>query len=811
MQAWKWRSIRKPLRYLDSEIGRPALSEKKWRKGVRWLLVFPDVYEVGMSSFGFSLLYHLINTLPDAVCDRLFAPWRDYLELILSGEEKLVSLERQETPSAFDVIGFSLSTELHIPTAVKLMDMMRSQCKGNENTPLFIAGGPVTSNPAPLHVFFDAVFAGEAEEAVAEINEIMLQQKRYGGSRRELLEALAGIEGMYVPAVHGRGKGLTSLSVKVKRRVVADLEKNFHPKTQMVPLTSVLHERVMVEVARGCPRGCRFCLATFIYRPLREREPGTVEALAKEIYKNTGFQEISLLSLSTGDYSALEDVIRRLYPFCQEHTVSLTLPSIRISTLSEDVVRMIADLGKRGMTIAPEGGTERIRKVINKWYTDDEVVEQAVMAFRHGWQHVKLYFMVGLPREDEEDVVAIARLVRRIYREARRVRRKVQIDTSVSFFVPKPHTPFQWHRADFEEMRKHLGVLKKEFKNSPVRVKWHDLLSSRIENFLARAGWDAAKAVREAVDRGAYLETWTEFLHREMWIDVLKKYGECSYPGGKVSDELPWSFVDTGVNVDFLKKDYKRALDEQGGLDCSAAECHACGICGGAVRVRRARPEGVLREKGVYVPESTSETRVRIRYSRFMPAALMSAPEMLNAFVRAFRRAGVRLKYRGAHNPRPVVSAGVALPVGVESCEEYMDAVILGSVRCEELSGVLNSVLNGTGLQVEEARELRKDEPSIFENTSGAEYLLYWENEEDFKAGASALERIKNGVRMRLKRVNKKEHQLVIQVEADENKNINIFKVLEINGVKADILKRVRVVKTAHEMESHQDRIKDSK
>lgn len=790
-------TIQKPLRYVGREYGLPGDADKKLerRDVVRWCLVVPDLYEIGASGFGPQLLFWLINSSEDSICDRIFAPWVDLLEKIEKGFFKLKSLWLHLAPEDFDIIGFSISTELQFSTALRLLKLMRREIK-NENLPIFIAGGPAVVNPAVLWRFFDAFFIGEGEEGIGEINRVIKEAKISGEKKEDVLKSLSKIEGIYVPSFHGAGEKNHPPPVKIKRRIIKELDSSFHPEKQLVPLMDVVHNRINIEVARGCPHTCRFCLASFNYRPIRERSPYLIYELAKKLFSFTGFQEISLLSLSTGDHSSIEEIISLLHPFCKKNSIILNLPSLRIGSLSMNSIKKIASLGKRGYTIAPEAGTENLRKKINKPIKDDEILEEVLRAIEMEWKGVKMYFMLGLPGETEEDVLSIVRLIEKIKKEAQKIRKNARITLNLSPFVPKPHTPFQWFRQNFDHVREKLNIIRRNLKNRGIIVRWHSVELSILEDFLSKGDWGSGRILEEAVEKGCYLDTWEECFRRDIWLELIGKYKE-KVKEMNLDEALPWDFINLGAGREFLMRDYRNSENSSTFPDCRNPQCKLCGTCDGEkIFVNFAkRKEGCLEK--FHEEEIFKEEKLRLNFQKTFPANLLSPSELNNALIFSLRRAGISLRYRGKHNPRPVISSSPALSFGIESLDEFMEFSAFHPPSPEKLKEALKEKLPD-GIFVKKVEKAGEEKKSLFEKTSGALFLLKFKEDEDFLNFLQALRGKECNESLEICSENSHEKNITIYFPADEKKSLNIFKVLEKLGIKRDILIKIEIVKLKH-------------
>ncbi|OYV97380.1 MAG: hypothetical protein B7Z62_06195 [Deltaproteobacteria bacterium 37-65-8] len=496
-------SIRKPSRYSGGEVRPPSIAWDEAR--VRVLLAFPDVYEIGMSHLGILLLREILSARPGTLCDRVFAPWTDYEEHLREAGLPLASLESGRPAGAFDLLGFSLCYELTYTNVLAMLDLsgipLLSKDRSEEH-PLVVAGGVCTLNPAPVAPFFDALLVGDGEEAVLEIVALVEERKKEGGSRADLLARLSRIEGVYVPGI----------SRRVARRVLADLNRSPLLPAPILPAMRVVHDRLSVEISRGCTRGCRFCQAGYAYRPVRERDPLILLRYLQEEAPKTGYDEVGLLSLSAADYSCVDRLVTEAMEALAPSSVSLSLPSLRLDALRENTVRQIRKVRKSGFTLAPEAGTSLLRRSVNKEIPDDDVLKTAEWIFGNGWQTLKLYFMVGLPGETADDVRAIGALAGRVAAIARRHGKRASVTVSVSAFVPKPHTPFQWERQiGREEIQERIRLLRDALgRNRHAEVKFHSPEISALEGVFSRGDERLPGVIARAFRNGARFDAWTE-------------------------------------------------------------------------------------------------------------------------------------------------------------------------------------------------------------------------------------------------------------------------------------------------------------
>ncbi len=604
--------VRKPAQYVGGEHNQQVTD---WTSvETRWLLCYPDTYEVGQPNQGLQILYELLNERPTALAERSYAPWVDLEELLREGGIPTFSLETHRPLWAFDVFGVTLPHELGHTNLLNLLDLggvsHRSAERGAED-PIVLVGGHAAFNPEPLAPFIDAAVMGDGEQVTLEIDEVVRRFKRErepGGSLVEeadararwlLLRRLADVEGVYVPAFYtpryhddGRLKRTVpteaGVPTLVPKRTIQDLEEWQYPRKQIVPMTETVHERFSVEIFRGCTRGCRFCQAGMITRPVRERRPETVARLVQEGVEDTGFNEVGLLSLSSADHSAIGPLVRDLADTYEGTTTSLSLPSTRVDAFNVTLSNELARNGRRsGLTFAPEAGSERMRAVINKMVGEEDLLRTARTAFSEGWRHIKLYFMVGLPTETDEDVLAIADLGIKTYRIAREFGKANKVTISVGGFIPKPHTPFQWAAQDPpEEIRRKLSLIRHAIKeHSGLKLRTNDPEEGVIEGLLSRGDRRVAPAVERAWQLGARFDGWHEMPTLALWRRAMEETGvDLAWYSGRERDEheaLPWDHLDSGLEKGWLWEDWQEAQADQQLDDCRWSTCYDCGVCPG--------------------------------------------------------------------------------------------------------------------------------------------------------------------------------------------------------------------------------------
>lgn len=589
--------VQKPARYTGGEY-RQIIKDKA-EVDLRLAFCFPDIYEIGMSNIGMRILYATMNQMPGVWCERVFAPWGDMEQEMRKAGIPLYALESGDPVSDFDVVAFSLGYEMAYPAVLNMLDLagipLRSADRP-ELTPLVMAGGTACSNPEPMAPFFDLMIIGEGEEVNNEVLELFRQARKSGWSKTQFLEAAAKIQGVLVPSFYvphwnpdGTLHDLTpthGAPARVTKRIIQDLDACYYPTDPIVPSTEIVHDRVNVELFRGCIRGCRFCQAGFIYRPVREKSPEVIDAQSRALCASTGYEEFSLSSLSTSDYSRLEELLPRLLDWAEKEHTNISLPSLRVDGFSEELANQLNVLRRSGLTFAPEAGTQRLRDAINKNVTEEEILETSRKAFAGGWTAVKLYFMMGLPTETLEDIEGIARLGQQIvnlyYANPDKPKGKgVTVSISASCFVPKPFTPFQWEPQDtMEELRAKQKHLVASVTTKKISLSWHEAETSFLEAVFARGDRRLCAVIEEAYRRGCHLDSWSEHFDFATWMQVFADLGvePAFYANRRRSYEeiLPWDHLDYGVTKAFLKKESEKARQSVTTPNCRQA-CSGCG------------------------------------------------------------------------------------------------------------------------------------------------------------------------------------------------------------------------------------------
>ncbi len=714
--------VQKPSRYLGTEIN--SVQKKFGATRLNLALAFPDLYEIGTSHFGIQILYHLLNRHADICAERVFAPAQDMALLLRQNHIALCSLESQRSLSQFDIIGFSLLYELNYTNVLNMLDLagipLRREHR-NDGHPFIIAGGPCVCNPEPMADFFDAMVFGDGEHVVLEMAELWLTWDAGGRTdKSSLLRQWSRLEGVYVPGFFKPGydaKGFQHLTVvegasrPIVRTIVDDLDRAYFPRRPIIPFGKPVHDRLRLEISRGCSRGCRFCQAGMIYRPVRERSADTILELAQEALDQTGYDDLSLLSLSTGDYTCLAPLMENLMRICSSDRVAVSLPSLRAGTLTPGLMKLIRRVRKTGFTIAPEAGSQRLRDVINKNITFEDVATTVKDAFELGWKVIKLYFMIGLPTQSDEDLHAIVDMVRRLKMIKGPQRRKGQINVSITTFVPKPHTPFQWApQISLAESLRMIEYLKTELNMPGVRLKWQHPEMSLLEGTLSRGDRRMSHVIEEAWKSGCCFDGWNEQFNFQRW---QRAFYTCGVDGAffttrrrQLNEPLPWTHMDARVNPGFLREQWESAYRGEQVPDCRHGNCHACGVCDFDIiqpRVFENCPP--VSETGIDPASSEDDAFawLVLKYCKLDQARFFGHLELSNIFARAVRRAKIGVQYSKGFHPMPRISFDNPLPLGMASEAERMRIRVSSNFNCQQVVQGINAHLP-KGLRITDCR-----------------------------------------------------------------------------------------------------------
>lgn len=712
--------IKHPSRYIGDEFN--CIKKDPSAIDVSIALVFPDVYEVGMSHQGLKILYKILNEYEWLAAERVFSPWTDLEDEIRTRKLNIVSLESDRPLSSFDITGFSLQHELSYSNVLTILDLSGIPFLASErddSSPLIIAGGPACFNPEPVADIFDAILIGDGEDAAPEICMAVRKAKTEKLKRHDLLNNLSRIRGVYVPSFfrpHYSSEGpidriepLQDDYREVSKSLVPDIGRHPFPENQVVPFASLIHDRLAIEITRGCTRGCRFCQAGMIYRPVRERSPESVIESLDRALKNTGYEELSLLSLSSGDYSCIAPLIKELMDRHSEDKIAVSLPSLRIDSMDPSWLEQIKRVRKTGFTLAPEAGNDRLRKIINKTLTDEDIMIMARDLYGAGWDLIKLYFMVGLPMEQDEDVMDIVRLARRIAAMAGKRARKEVLNVSVSTFVPKAHTPFMWApQITFEESVRRIRMIRDGLRGSRIHVKWNQPELSWLEGVFSRGDRRLTASLIQAWRLGARFDAWAEHFKVDVWKEAFKESGIDPdfylYRSRSFDEVLPWDHIKSGVSREYFIREWNRAIEGMTTPDCRA-KCLECGVCDhkaiDPVIVKNfSAPE---KEKSFGINSDAEIRKYRLTFSKTGRASYLSHLELMSLFIRAMKRAGLNMVFSKGFHPMPKLSFSAALPVGTGSMHETAFIELNGAISLLKIKEDMNNQLpDGVKVQMVE-------------------------------------------------------------------------------------------------------------
>lgn len=725
----------KPYQYVGGEFLSRFKSYKNAK--VSFAFAFPDKYEIGISNLGQRVLYGIVNDHPDFMADRIYAPDVDFKDNLIKSGKPFYSLESKTPLKNFDLIGFSLQYELSYPTVLAMMEMAGINIKSNqrgENEPIILAGGPCAYNPLPLVDFIDLFLIGDGEEVILEVCEVIKEAKEKKLSRKEKLKKLAELEGVFVPAIPKN---------KVKKRIVQIDYKNAL-KAYPIPFSSSVHDRAIVEIRRGCGRMCRFCQPGHVNLPVRERSAKDIIKIAKELVKNTGYDEYSLLSLSSNDYSNIKEVIKELAVDFDEKKVSVSLPSQRIDGFNLELANLVQSVRKSTMTLAPEAGSQRLRDVIRKNISEEQILNAILTLYENGWSKIKLYFIIGLPTETQEDVNEMVSLLEKIKYQTIAIKREkglkhsLDMTCTLSIFVPKPFTPFQWFgQTDLSEVTERIHYLRDKTKHiKGLKINYHEQSVSELEAVLTRGDSSLCNYIEKLWQKGCYLDAWGEYFDRDVWRETAEELGislkDLAQKEYKIEEDLPWDFIDIGVEKDWLIQEYKSALESTTKPSCETG-CVNCGVCKNFKTkkimdkpYKREQETGNRKQKDASLSSSLfplSSVKYRIKLTKKGILRYFSHLDWQNTFFKALSRSGLNVAFSQGFNPSMKVSLGVALPLFVESECEFVDIEIHDDLEVSDLQLKLEKVLT-IGCEIISIKKLDSGAKAIDNTVQWAEYEI---------------------------------------------------------------------------------------
>ena len=682
--------VEKPARYIGAEAN--IIIKDHQKTPCKIALTFPDMYEIGTSHMGIQVLYNVINTHPKALAERVFAPAPDFSEYLKKQNIPLSTLETHTPLHQFDIIGFSLLYELNYTNILSILNLSGIpfySSDRDDSFPFIIAGGPCMCNPEPVSDFFDAIVVGDGEHVMVQMIETFLDCNNT--DRLSVLKAWDRLESVYIPQFFQSNKTGSSQYIRlstdsskqdVRRAIAGNLDDAPFPDHPVIAVGKPVHDRYSLEIARGCSRGCRFCQAGMIYRPVRERSVHQLLNLASTALKSTGYDEISLLSLSSGDYSHINILMSQLMSYCHQERIAVSLPSLRAGTLTPELMALIKKVRKTGFTIAPEAGSDRLRKVINKNITEEQIMNTVTSAFEMGWQLIKLYFMIGLPTETPDDIEEMIDLVKRLRTVIKTYSKKAHLNVSVSTFIPKPHTPFQWcEQISLEQSKQIISYLKEQFNIKGIRFKWQDPHVSYMEGIWSRGDRQLSSVLVKAFESGCQFDGWSDRFRFDLWQKAfnLANISQDQYLSKRSFDSiLPWNHIDVRIKRAFLIDEFQKAMNETQTGDCRTEKCNLCGSCD-FKEIKPITDQEIQTEKfpkRQSIPNVTYQ-KILFIYSKKLNARFLGHLELVTIIVRAFRRAGFRFEYSQGFHPMPKVSFGDPLPSGMASASEYFFASLM--------------------------------------------------------------------------------------------------------------------------------------
>lgn len=719
-------NVNKPYQYAGHELH--SYNKDFDSSEVRFAIAFPDKYEVGASNLGHRIIYETLNSIDGCMCDRAYAPDIDCKTEIEKQSLYLYGVESKVCLGDFDILGFSLQYELAYPTVLsmlKLSDIPVRSCQRDEHHPIVLAGGPCAFNPEPMKDFVDGFLIGDGEDILNEIVEVYKIAQKNGKKRTAIIQELSCIDGLYVPALHK--------NQKINKRIY-DFSSDCVPKKHPVPFSTSIHDRAVTEIRRGCGRMCRFCQPGHVNLPIRERRAKDIIDITRELVKNTGYDEFSMLSLSSNDYTNIEPVLEELTCYFSDKKVSASLPSQRIDRFNIRLSNLVKDVRKTTITLAPEAGSQRLRDVINKNISKDQIVNTTLDCYKNGYDSIKYYFILGLPTETYDDIDEMIELLGGIRYKAKQIKKELdlkqdlKLNCTLSIFVPKPFTPFQWVGQDsLESISAKIAYIREKSKTlKGVRIKIHEKYISEIESVLTRGDGSLCKYIEKLYENGCYLDAWDENFDRNQWYTIAQECGlslsELSQKQFGLDEELPWDFINVGINKDWFKKEYQKALDSQSSVPCETA-CSNCGICPEyKVSKHLDTPyEPVLCSKNDLTDLPVKKYRAKVSKKGYLK--FLSHLDWQNTLVKGLFRSGLPVVFTEGFNPIPKISLGAALPIFIESNTEFIDFELRGETTIEQIKDKLDNSLDKNA-QIINICEIERNAPSLDITTQWARYEI---------------------------------------------------------------------------------------
>ena len=795
--------VRKPGRYCGGEFN--MIKKDHNKVDVKICLIYPDIYDIGMSFYGYQLLYHLVNAKKSFVAERSYSPWFDMEKLMRFENLPLFSLETLTPLSEFDLLGFTLQYEMTYTNILNILDLSKipifSKNRGEED-PIIIAGGSGSVNPEPIRDFIDIFVIGDGEEIIIQLMEKIKKYKQQNYKRDDILRHLSSPkDGIYVPKYFQKNEYVIANKIK-------SLSKENYSIKPLVPIKEIVQDRLSLEVQRGCTAGCRFCQAGMIYRPIRERPYSELAKYTKDALKNTGYETVSLLSLSTTDYTGLRPYFSLTKKYFNDNNISVSLPSLRLDSFNSKIVDDINNQKKSGITFAPEAGTQRLRDVINKNITEEDLFSSVKVALENNYKTLKFYFMIGLPTETDEDIAGIVDLIKRISTMSKSYGR-IRINVSISTFIPKPLTPFQWEKQLLpEETDRIIHYLKNELKNTKVKLMTNDPYESLIESVVSRGDDKLNLVIYDVWKNGGKFDAWSEKFDKDLWLNALKKYDidPLKYTSEKnINDPLPWDFIDFGIKRDFLIEEREKAFKLESTIDCRDG-CYFCGVCNKDLKM-------LQNNKNIHNDEEVDESKLKLEIEeenklkdaeewivrmKFAKAGLIkyiTHHDLFRIFQRSINMLNLPIKYSQGFNRRPKISFGFPIPMSYAAFEEYVDMIFLRSIS--DIKSQFNKVLP-EGLKIISQAQIERKTPSIMIDTKEIIYKVKFYSDIDTDKIKNKYFDLRKNDNLKIKRKNKKKvkeinlREFIKDLEFGENYIIIKYKV--VNSKTARVVELLKLL-----------------